>query len=76
MRTTLRLDDDTARAVEQCRRERGIGVSEAVNELIRRGLLPRDDRVAFRQRTRPLGQGSTCPMSPTPSRPLERPMTR
>jgi Ribbon-helix-helix protein, copG family len=55
MRTTVEFDEDTARAIEQARRERGIGVSEAVNELIRRGLLPREDRPAFRQRTAQLG---------------------
>ena len=55
MRTTVEFDDDTGRAVEALRRERGLGVSEAVNELIRRGLLPRGPVTAFRQRTRPLG---------------------
>jgi hypothetical protein len=55
MRTTIEFDEDTARAIEEARRERGIGVSEAVNELIRRGLLPREDRPAFRQRTAQLG---------------------
>lgn len=55
MRTTVELDDDTARAVEQLRREHGFGVSEAVNELIRRGLLPERETVPFRQRTRSLG---------------------
>lgn len=55
MRTTVELDEDTARAVDGLRRELGIGVSEAVNELIRRGLLPRPKRAPFRQRTRPLG---------------------
>jgi hypothetical protein len=55
MRTTVEFDEDTARAIEEARRERGIGVSEAVNELIRRGLLPREDRPAFRQRTAQLG---------------------
>jgi hypothetical protein len=56
MRTTIELDDDTAKAVEQLRRERGVGVSEAVNELIRAGLLPRrqPDR-RFVQRTQRLG---------------------
>jgi len=33
----------------------GIGVSQAVNELIRRGLMTREARPAFRQRTRRLG---------------------
>jgi Ribbon-helix-helix protein, copG family len=55
MRTTIELDDDTARAVEQLRRDRGLGVSEAVNELIRAGLLPRDPARRFVQRTQPLG---------------------
>lgn len=55
MRTTVTFDDDTARAVEQLRRERGVGVSEAVNELIRRGLVQRPQRAAFRQRTHRLG---------------------
>lgn len=55
MRTTVEFDDDTARAVEQLRRERGLGVSEAVNELIRQGLLPRGPAAAFRQPTRPMG---------------------
>ena len=55
MRTTVEFDEDTARAVEELRRQRGIGVSQAVNELIRRGLLPRGDVRAFKQRTRRLG---------------------
>lgn len=55
MRTTVELSDDTAAAVNRARREFGIGVSEAVNELIRRGLMPRAETSAFRQRTRRLG---------------------
>lgn len=51
----MEFDQDTAKAVEELRRQRGIGVSQAVNELIRRGLLPRGDRGDFRQRTRRLG---------------------
>ena len=35
----MTLADDVAAAVEQLRRERAIGVSEAVNELVRRGLV-------------------------------------
>ena len=38
MRTTVEFDADTARAIEALRRERGTGVSETVNELIRRGM--------------------------------------
>ncbi len=42
MRTTVEFDADTARAIEAFRRERGTGVSETVNELVRRGMLVRD----------------------------------
>ncbi|HZT67044.1 MAG TPA: ribbon-helix-helix protein, CopG family [Acidimicrobiales bacterium] len=55
MRTTVEFDEDTARAVAELRRQRGIGVSEAVNELIRRGMLPGPLRAPFRQRTTRLG---------------------
>lgn len=51
MRTTVELDDDTAKAVQELRRERGMGLSEAVNELVRRGLVARDTPPAFRQRS-------------------------
>lgn len=53
MRTTVTLDDDTTSAIEQLRRERGIGVSAAVNELIRRGLGRTPSRPPFVQRTSP-----------------------
>jgi hypothetical protein len=39
MRTTLTLADDVAAAVEALRRERSSGISEAVNELCRAGLV-------------------------------------
>ena len=55
MRTTVEFDDDATRAIEQLRREEGLGVSEAVNLLIRRGLLPRAEPAPFQQRTRVLG---------------------
>lgn len=38
MRTTFTLDDDVAAEVDRLRREEGIGLSEAVNRLIRHGL--------------------------------------
>jgi hypothetical protein len=40
MRTTVNLDDDVAAAVERLRREEGLGLSEAVNALARRGVAP------------------------------------
>jgi hypothetical protein len=55
MRTTVEFDDDTAKAIEQLRRDRGLGISEAVNELIRQGLLPRPPAAPFEQPTRALG---------------------
>lgn len=55
MRTTIEFDDDTAKAVEALRHEQGFGVSRAVNELIRQGLLPRREVSIFRQNTRRLG---------------------
>ena len=55
MRTTVEFDEDTAKAIDELRRERGLGVSQAVNELIRRGLVPRGEVRRFEQRTRRLG---------------------
>lgn len=55
VRTTVRLDDDVAAAAEQLRRERHIGLSEAVNELARAGLRSRPAPRSFRQRTQHLG---------------------
>jgi hypothetical protein len=55
MRTTIVLDDDTKAAVDRLRRERSVGLSEAVNELIRTGLRSRSQARPFRQRTAKLG---------------------
>ncbi|MGR7024532.1 ribbon-helix-helix domain-containing protein [Geodermatophilus sp. URMC 62] len=51
MRTTVTLDDDVAAAVERLRRAEGLGVSAAVNRLVRAGLVQRRDVRPFRQRT-------------------------
>lgn len=51
MRTTVTLSDDVAGAVERLRQERGVGVSEAVNELVRRGLATPRPHVQFVQKT-------------------------
>ncbi|MEJ7628399.1 MAG: CopG family transcriptional regulator [Nocardioidaceae bacterium] len=55
MRTTVEFDADTAAAVEEMSRNDGIGVSQAVNELIRRGMLPRPGVQPFEQHRRALG---------------------
>lgn len=57
MRTTLKLDEDIARAVEHLRREGGMGVSEAVNALARQGLAAQDaEERAFTQSTSSMGR--------------------
>jgi hypothetical protein len=56
MRTTVTLDPEVSAAVEQVQRAESVGVSEAVNRLIRRGLAtaaPRRKR--FEQGSVPLG---------------------
>jgi hypothetical protein len=55
MRTTLSLDEDVAAAVQRLREERHIGLSDAVNELIRAGLAAPARHSAFQQRTVNLG---------------------
>jgi hypothetical protein len=57
MRRMVQLDSDTAGAVEALQRETGCSMSEAVNELIRRGMLTLRDRRPFVPRTRRLGIG-------------------
>ena len=55
MRTTINLDPDVAAAADQLRRRKHIGLSEAVNELARGGLLARPGAPSFRQQTHDLG---------------------
>ena len=55
MRTTVTLDDDVAIAVERLRRERAMGLSEAINALIRDRLRAPQRRKRFRQRSANLG---------------------
>jgi Arc/MetJ family transcription regulator len=55
MRTTIDLDDDTAAAVQQLRAEEHRGASEAVNELIRRGMMQRRHETPFVPRTASMG---------------------
>jgi hypothetical protein len=51
MRTTVTLDDDVAAAVGRIRREKGLGVSDALNQLARAGLMVKRGRQEFTQRT-------------------------
>jgi hypothetical protein len=55
MRTTVRLEDDVAAAVERLRKARGLGLSEALNELARAGMTRSARRTRFKQQTHSLG---------------------
>lgn len=55
MRTTVRLDPEVAAAAEQLRRERHVGLGEAVNILAKAGLASRQESAPFRQRTSRVG---------------------
>jgi hypothetical protein len=57
VRTTINLSDDVAAAVEQLRHERGLGLSETVNDLVRSGLTAERATRRFRQKTHDLGEG-------------------
>ena len=58
MRTTVTLAADVAAAAEQLQRERGLGISEAINELVRRGLAVTAPATPFRQQTSAMGEAA------------------
>jgi hypothetical protein len=51
MRTTVTLDDDVAAVIARVQRQQGVGVSAAVNQLIRQGLAGSAPAKPFVQRT-------------------------
>lgn len=55
MRTTVTLGDDVAAEVSRIRRETGLGLSDAVNELARRGMAARPARSPYTHRSARLG---------------------
>ena len=55
MRTTFTLDADVAAAVERLRREEGLGLSEAVNRLVRSALVHPGPRHRYRHRSSDVG---------------------
>lgn len=55
MRTTVNLDPDVAAAVERMRHESRQGLSEALNELARRGLAAPVEPVRYEHRSAPIG---------------------
>lgn len=58
MRTTITFADDVVAGIERLRRERDLGLSEAVNDLVRAGLTTSSHPVdSFRQESHDLGAG-------------------
>ena len=55
MRTTIALDPDVEAGIERLRREQGLGLSEAVNLLVRRGMVPTKRRQQYTMSPRSLG---------------------
>ncbi len=56
MRTTVDFEDDVAAAIERIRKEASIGLSEAVNRLVRAGLMAvGNERPPFKQRSQDVG---------------------
>jgi hypothetical protein len=55
MRTTVNLDPDVAAAVERLRRDAGLGLSEALNDLARRGMGPATPTRPYVHRSKPMG---------------------
>ncbi len=51
----MSLDNDVVAAVQAVRTEKGLGLSEAINELIRGGLAVPKQRTRFVQRSFPMG---------------------
>ena len=57
MRTTVNLADDVTAELDRMRHERSIGVSEALNELARAGMIrKKEPRKKFVQRTHSMGK--------------------
>lgn len=55
MRTTITLDDDVEAALSRLRRDEGLGLSEALNQLARRGLAARGSAQPYVHRSSDLG---------------------
>lgn len=55
MRTTITLDDDVAAAVERLRAAEGVGLSEAVNRMLRTSMVSRVVRTPYVHHTEPVG---------------------
>lgn len=56
VRTTVTFDPDVARVLERLQRERGEGLSEVVNALVREGTSEHAQRPRFVQTTSDMGE--------------------
>jgi hypothetical protein len=56
VRTTVTLDDDVAAEIQRLRRESGVGLSEAVNLLVRSGMARPNERAVYTQSATDMGQ--------------------
>ena len=55
MRTTVTLDDDVEVVLERLRRDEGLGLSEALNQLVRRGAMSHAPAQPYVHRSSDLG---------------------
>ncbi len=55
MRTTVTLDEDVARQLEQLRRDRGVSFKEAINSTLRQGLKGPLKARRYKLKTYPMG---------------------
>ena len=51
----MNLDDDVAREVDRLRRERGLSLSAAINELVRTGMLATGVEYRYEHPSRSMG---------------------
>ena len=47
MRTTITMDEETAKIAAHYARSRGVSLSKAISELIQRGIRPRVSRIKY-----------------------------
>lgn len=55
VRTTVTLEPDVAKMLDSLQRERGQGLSEVLNDVLRRSAASEPARAPFVQRTSPIG---------------------
>jgi metal-responsive CopG/Arc/MetJ family transcriptional regulator len=55
MRTTVSFDQDVLVEIARLRRDKGVGMSEAVNTLLRRGLVRAEEPTPYLHRSSDIG---------------------